>query len=337
MEFKNATKEDIGEVTKLYHAAIGSPGCTWSMDYPNEEITQGDLERNALFCLKNDAGEIIGAVSVDDDKVVEELSCWTADLQPGAELARLVVKEKYQNCGIARQLLIYAMQELAKQGYKSVHFLVSKTNERALQSYAKLDFTNCGEADLFGEQWWCYEKALSDCTPVLETDRLLLRPFCEEDAQEVFECWESDPDVAKYMFWCSHNDIEKTKKWIAFEVSRISSDKWFRWAVTDKKSNQLIGTGLLYFEPEYNLFEVGYNFGKKYWGQGYATEAMQRVVKYAGNVLGVKELVGRYATDNPASGNVLKKLGFVYCKDIPYEANEGKKHYKGVECRLYFE
>lgn len=170
MDFINATKDDIEEITKLYHAAIGSPGCTWSMDYPNEEITQGDLERNALFCLKNDAGKIIGAVSVDDDKVVEELSCWTDALQPGAELARLVVAKEYQNRGIARQLLIYAMQELVNRGYKSVHFLVSKTNERALRSYAKLDFENCGEADLFGEHWWCYEKALFDGTPVLETD-----------------------------------------------------------------------------------------------------------------------------------------------------------------------
>lgn len=335
MNFKNAMKDDIDEITKLYQAAIGSPGCTWSMDYPNEEITQGDLERNALFCLKNDTGEIIGAISVDDDKVVEELSCWTADLQPGAELARLVVKAEYQNRGIARKLLIYAMQELAKRGYKSVHFLVSKTNDRALRSYAKLHFTNCGDVDLFGEHWWCYEKALSNYTPVLETDRLLLRPFCKEDAQQVFACWESDPDVAKYMFWCSHNDIEKTKEWIDFEVEQITSDKWFRWAVVDKKTRRLIGTGLVYFEPEYNLFEVGYNFGKKYWGQGYATETMQKIVDYARDVLGVKELIGRYAKDNSASGNVLKKLGFVYCKDIPYEANEGKKHYEGIECRLY--
>ncbi|WP_242865991.1 GNAT family N-acetyltransferase [Desnuesiella massiliensis] len=37
-------------------------------------------------------------------------------------------------------------------------------------------------------------------TPILETDRLLLRPFYMEDAQAVFDCWESDPDVSKYMF-----------------------------------------------------------------------------------------------------------------------------------------
>jgi len=171
-------------------------------------------------------------------------------------------------------------------------------------------------------------------TPIIETDRLLLRPFCEQDTENVFACWESDPDVAKYMFWCSHNDINKTKEWISFETEQIPSDKWFRWAVIIKSTNTLIGTGLVYFEEEYNLFEVGYNLGKEYWGYGYATEAMKAVVEYAKNIPGVKELVGRYAKENPASGNVLKKLGFVYCREIPYEANEGNVYYEGVECKL---
>lgn len=160
MEFKTATKDDIQEILQLYRDAVGSEGCTWSIDYPNEEIARGDLKRNALFCLKNEEDEIIGAVSIDDDEAVEALSCWTENFRPGAELSRLVVKESYRNQSIARLLLKYAMQELFKRGYKSVHFLVSKTNERAIRSYAKLNFTNCGETDLFGEHWFCYEKVL---------------------------------------------------------------------------------------------------------------------------------------------------------------------------------
>lgn len=61
---------------------------------------------------------------------------------------------------------------------------------------------------------------------------------------------------------------------------------------------------------------------------------MQAIISFAKDTLGVKEFVGRYAKENSASGNVMKKLGFVYCKDIPYEANEGKVQYEGVECRL---
>jgi len=58
-------------------------------------------------------------------------------------------------------------------------------------------------------------------TPILETDRLILRPFCLEDAQEVFECWESDPDVAKYMFWTSHNNINKAIDWEAMRMCKL--------------------------------------------------------------------------------------------------------------------
>ena len=55
----------------------------------------------------------------------------------------------------------------------------------------------------------------------LETDRLSLRTFETDDAQEVFECWESDLEVTKYMLWTSHNDINRTKEWIKFEVGQI--------------------------------------------------------------------------------------------------------------------
>ena len=160
MNFKNAEKNDIEEIVKLYRAAIGTPGCTWSVDYPNENLALKDWERNELFCLKGDTGELIGAISIDDDKIVEELSCWTEWMKPGAELARLVIKADYKNQGIAGILLGYAMQELVERGYKSVHFLVSKTNYRAIRSYAKLNFSNCGSVDLYGEHWWCYEKEL---------------------------------------------------------------------------------------------------------------------------------------------------------------------------------
>lgn len=51
--------------------------------------------------------------------------------------------------------------------------------------------------------------------PILETERLLLRPFEKSDTKDVFEDWERDADVAKYMLWNSHNDIKKTKEWIS--------------------------------------------------------------------------------------------------------------------------
>lgn len=172
-------------------------------------------------------------------------------------------------------------------------------------------------------------------TPTLETDRLLLRPFCVMDAQAVFECWERDPDVAKYMFWSSHNDIEKTKEWISFEIDQIHKDDWYRFAIELKETNELIGTGLIYYEDEVESWEISYNLGKKYWRKGYATEAMREIIKFAEKKLHLKEIVGRHAKENPASGNVMKKLGFLYEKEIPYECNNGTVYREGMQYRLH--
>jgi ribosomal-protein-alanine N-acetyltransferase len=168
-------------------------------------------------------------------------------------------------------------------------------------------------------------------TPILETERLLLRPLIKEDYKDVFECWESDSEAAKYMFWESHKDITKTAIWINEEISKIDSDIWYRWAITLKATNQLIGTAIIYFEEEYNKFEVAYNLGRKAWGFGYTTEAMKRILIFAKEELKIKEIIGRYATKNIVSGKVLQKLGFKYVKDIPYECNNGKNKYTGKE------
>lgn len=171
-------------------------------------------------------------------------------------------------------------------------------------------------------------------TPTLETDRLILRPFTYEDAEAVFTCWENDPDVARYMFWTSHNDIEKTKEWIRFEIGQIEKEDWYRFALVLKETNELIGTALIYYEEEVSCWEIGYNLGKKYWGKGYTTEAMKMVIEFAAEQLELSEMVGRYAKENPVSGNVMKKLGFRYEKDIPYECNNGEVMREGVQCRL---
>lgn len=160
MKFEKARDSDKTEILELYHSLVGTKYCAWTLEYPSEKDIEGDMSRNALFCLKNEKDEIIGVISIDKDEAVENLSCWNNQLQPSAELSRLGVKTDYQNQGIARKLLQYGMEELKKQGKKSVHFLVCKTNQKAIRSYDKLHFTIVGECELFGECFWCYEKEL---------------------------------------------------------------------------------------------------------------------------------------------------------------------------------
>lgn len=158
--FALAEEEELPDILALYRAAVGTEGCTWSLDYPNEDILNDDFRLGNLFCMKDQKHEIVGVISIDVDETVAALPCWRKELSPAAELARLTVKETCQNQGIARLLLQAAMKELVRRGCHGVHFLVSKTNVKALRSYEKLEFERRGECNLYGTDWWCYEKAL---------------------------------------------------------------------------------------------------------------------------------------------------------------------------------
>ena len=154
-------ESDLDTVRHFYRDLAGTEFCAWTDIYPGEPELQSDFSRDSLFCIRDDvSGEIAGLVSIDDDPEVESIVCWSEELQPSAEISRLGVAEKYQNRGIARELLAGAMEELRRRGCKSAHMLVAKDNVKALRSYQKLTFVKVGEYVLQGHDYWCYEKKL---------------------------------------------------------------------------------------------------------------------------------------------------------------------------------
>ena len=143
MNFERVKREEADTVLKLYRSLLGTPYCVWTEEYPSEKEVEFDLSRDALFCMRDDAGNIAGVISIDDDPNVECLTCWSETMVPSAEVSRVGV-----------------CQEFKKRGYKAVHLLVAKDNVKALRSYDKLNFENVGECELWGHMYWCYEKAL---------------------------------------------------------------------------------------------------------------------------------------------------------------------------------
>lgn len=160
MYFTQAKNEDKSEILALYRSLAETEFCAWTEDYPGEIDIEGDLSRDGLFCLKDEKGEIVGVISIDQDENVEKLTCWSESLQPSAELSRVGVRVKNQNQGIAGKLLQHGMEELRRRGKRSVHMLVCKTNKKAIRCYEKMNFNVVGECEMYGEGWWCYEKAL---------------------------------------------------------------------------------------------------------------------------------------------------------------------------------
>ena len=171
-------------------------------------------------------------------------------------------------------------------------------------------------------------------TPILESERMILRPLTVKDARDIFERWTSDDRVSKYVRWTTHESVETTKEWLAFEEKGNSSDNAYQWGFTLKEDNYLFGSGGLYFNEEENVFELGYNIMHKYWNNGYTTEAAKRIIQFAVEELGVREFVAWHAVENPASGEVMKKCGFVYGKNGIHTKFDGVTSYDTKMYRL---
>lgn len=161
LEITPVLEADFEKLAEMYHRAVGEEGCTWDSDYPSEKLLREDMERGALFCAR-EAGEVIAAFAIDDDEQTDALECWSPELIPSGEIARLVVRREHQNHGIAGKLLWFAMEELRRRGCRGIHFLVSPGNKRALRAYARLGFAKVGETKMYGHHWFCYEKDLKD-------------------------------------------------------------------------------------------------------------------------------------------------------------------------------
>lgn len=169
-------------------------------------------------------------------------------------------------------------------------------------------------------------------TPVLETKRLLLRPLTYGDAQAVFSNWTSDAEVAKFMRWDVHTNISQTQEWLASEEASIDSDLLYNWGFVLKETGELIGSGGLVYQQSKGVYELGYNIMKKYWNQGLTTEAAAAIIDFGKDGLQQKYFYCCHAKDNPASGKVMRKIGFQYQKDgVYYSWNRLKR----FECKEY--
>lgn len=154
-----ATERDREEVLKLYEMQKGREFCAWDEDYPSNETIDFDLSRDSLFIMKEN-DRIIAAISIEVDEAVDNLDCWDKKLFPGGELARIAVEPTMQGRGIARKMMKHGMDVLKERGYKSIHFLVNKHNEKAIRSYSFFNFNVVGECFMYDQDFLCYEKEL---------------------------------------------------------------------------------------------------------------------------------------------------------------------------------
>jgi RimJ/RimL family protein N-acetyltransferase len=148
----------------------------------------------------------------------------------------------------------------------------------------------------------------------LETSRLLLRRWRSEDL-DGFAAVNAQPEVMRYIHDGRTLDRAATAERLAAYQGHWDEHGFGLYAVEVKKTGELAGfTGLAVptFLPEIlPAVEIGWRFGRAYWGRGLATEAAQAVVAQARAELRLRRLVSIHVVGNEASTRVMVKLGML--------------------------
>ena len=136
---------------------------------------------------------------------------------------------------------------------------------------------------------------------MLETERLILRRFCKEDLQDLYE-YLSDAQTVEYEPYAPM-DLTET----AAELDeRIQSDEMI--AVVQKENRKLIGN-LYLGKRDFVSLEIGFVFNSKYQHQGYARESCEKLIDFAFSA-GIHRIYAECDPENGNSWRLLERLGF---------------------------
>ena len=154
---------------------------------------------------------------------------------------------------------------------------------------------------------------------VLETERLRLRPWREDDAEALFR-YASDPLVGPAAGWAAHTSVEDSRN-----VLRTILIKPETWAVTVKGSDEPIGSVGIFpgHEPRQNgEYEIGYWIARPFWGRGFAPECVRALLSYY-FAFGAERIWCAHAEGNDKSRRVIEKCGFHYQFSALWQAPVG--------------
>lgn len=144
---------------------------------------------------------------------------------------------------------------------------------------------------------------------ILQTERLYLRNFCEQDLEDLYKIYSED-EVMKYIGRGGALNKEQSLKMINIQSEKFYKEKnYCIWALAEKSGGKLIGHCGFSDLPENYGTEIAYLISREYWNKGYATEIAMETLKYGFEILNFKTIYALSYPQNKASVNVLKKIG----------------------------
>jgi ribosomal-protein-alanine N-acetyltransferase len=147
--------------------------------------------------------------------------------------------------------------------------------------------------------------------PIMTTDRLILRQFCEADVEAVY-CGLSHPDVIKH-YGVHYESLSATSEQMSWfkKIEKEETGVW--WAICDRHNHALLeAIGFNDWNKENRKIEIGYWLLPDFWGSGIMKEAGKAVCDYAFTAMSVHRIEAVVEIENKNSKKVLSQLGFEF-------------------------
>ena len=168
---------------------------------------------------------------------------------------------------------------------------------------------------------------------ILETERLILRPWQESDVDDLY-AYASVPDVGELAGWPAHKSLDESRE----RVQKFIEGKQV-FALYHKQDKKVIGSLGIHnsWANEDEDFkhlkqkEIGYVLSKDYWGQGLMPEAAKAVIDFCFTTLGLEALTCGHFKSNPQSRRVIEKCGFQFVKEGTFYSAQLQKHFEDMK------
>lgn len=147
-------------------------------------------------------------------------------------------------------------------------------------------------------------------TQTIETERLVLRRFKLDDAEDMYSNWTSRPKVNKFLTWPLHPSADFTRHLLEGWIARYEDGGYFNWVIEYKENGTVIGNiSVVELNEKIESAAIGYCMSDDYWGRGIMPEALKAVMDYLFDVVGLNRVCACHDVNNPKSGRVMDKAG----------------------------
>ncbi|HNX15066.1 MAG TPA: GNAT family N-acetyltransferase [Oscillospiraceae bacterium] len=163
-------------------------------------------------------------------------------------------------------------------------------------------------------------------TQAIKTERLTLRRFTYEDADDMLKCWISDEKVQALYGEPAYKTKEAVIELLDKYIGGYERMNYYRWAIILKETGECIGQIAFFLVDDKNHFvEIEYCVGTLFHNRGFMTEAVNAVIRFGFEQLNLHKIQVSHKAGNIPSKRVIEKCGFIYegtLRDYFYDGDE---------------